>query len=147
MASSNTGLAQGLTRGTASVGYSGMPISLSELPTLTSEQEQALRAAGKLVLKALRDPPGQAYTPQEIIPTILQRAGVSHEVRTILAVAGLVLDVAALDHPDVARVNSTWRWIVDALLNTLVRDGALEVIIHKGTTYLHARPEAPELPA
>lgn len=119
-----------------------MSIPLEEVHLPTPDEANAFRPIGKLILAALREDPARAYKPQEITSTVLQYAGATEELQATLAIGGIMVQVASLFNPDVNRINTRWQWILDSILNVLIRDGKLQVTVHDGSMYLHVRDPA-----
>jgi hypothetical protein len=119
-----------------------MSIPLEEVHLPTPDLTVAFRPIGELIMAALREDPARAYKPQEITSTVLQHTGASEKLQATLAISGIMVQVASLFNPDVHRLNTRWQWILDSILNVLLRDGKLQVTVHEGAMYLHVRDPA-----
>jgi hypothetical protein len=123
---------------------STMALSLHEIPAVQPDMKPALRSVGSLIITVLEAEPAQAYTPQEILSAVLRRTGTPQDIQNILQGASVALDIAGLFSPGAAEFNEKRRNFWESVLNTLLRDGELSAVMHKGIVYLHvARKSRP----
>lgn len=114
-----------------------MALLLQDLPAIQPEHQELFRMLGKWIISALDTQPAQAYTVQEIIPAVFENMGLPPELQALLEFTGIALDTAGLASRDFADLNEKRQRFVEAVLNTLLRDGELVSVVHEGTTYLH----------